>query len=334
MAISTCSNKVSQQGRELSEHGTPSFPAGCYLDNLQQEPTPWHWHDELEAVIVVSGVVCVSVGEDNYTVRAGDGFFINANHLHAVWPIQQGECLMHSLVFHPRLIAGGMDSIFWQRYVQPLITETACRFARFSETSYGTADPVEQTESNNRAKADSAAYSRLTHSTQGEIISCIRHAWSACAEEPAGYEFEVRNALSRVIFLLSDAFSHSVPNSRISVKPVSRKAIRDEERIKRMLEYIQTNYSEDLTMAGIAASADISESECLRCFHTTIGIPPIQYVKQFRIQEAAHMLVSTDNKIADIALACGFRNISYFTKAFRERKGVTPGDYRKQKGSN
>ena len=55
MAISTADNKVGTQGRELSAHGTSAFPIGCYFDDLQLEPTPWHWHDESEAVVVTEG---------------------------------------------------------------------------------------------------------------------------------------------------------------------------------------------------------------------------------------------------------------------------------------
>lgn len=85
---------------------------------------------------------------------------------------------------------------------------------------------------------------------------------------------------------------------------------------------------EELNTAQIAGSAMVSESECLRCFHKTIGMPPIQYMKQFRVQKAAELLLSTEKKIGDIGAECGFLDTSYFTKVFREMKGCTPGMYR------
>ena len=72
----------------------------------------------------------------------------------------------------------------------------------------------------------------------------------------------------------------------------------------------------------------LSESECLRCFRSSIGMPPIQYVKRYRVQKAAELLTSTDQKIAEIGAQCGFQDTSYFTRTFREIKGVTPGEYR------
>ena len=87
---------------------------------------------------------------------------------------------------------------------------------------------------------------------------------------------------------------------------------------------------EEVTTASLAASAMISESECLRCFHKTIGLPPMQYLKQFRIQKAAELLISTEKKIGDIGAECGFLDTSYFTKVFRELRGCTPGEYRRR----
>ena len=75
----------------------------------------------------------------------------------------------------------------------------------------------------------------------------------------------------------------------------------------------------------------VSESECLRCFHHMIGIPPIQYVKQLRIQKAADLLLTTNKKVGAIGAECGFPDTSYFTKTFRETMGCTHGKYRKQK---
>ena len=98
-----------------------------------------------------------------------------------------------------------------------------------------------------------------------------------------------------------------------------------------MLQYIQDHCEEEITVSGIAKSAAVSTSECLRCFHSTIGATPIQYVLQYRIQMAAGLLTETDRKIADIGMQCGFQDLSYFARMFRRLKGYTPSEYRKLK---
>ena len=68
MALSVCGAvSIDQQGRELVEHGTPLFPVACYHDNISEAEVPWHWHDELEVLIVETGTSRVSVNGADYS---------------------------------------------------------------------------------------------------------------------------------------------------------------------------------------------------------------------------------------------------------------------------
>ena len=142
-------------------------------------------------------------------------------------------------------------------------------------------------------------------------------------EEP-GYEFQVRSTLSKLIFLLCS--HHSIQQNRLS-----ERAMRDGERIKAMLQYVQEHYMEEVSTTQIAVSASVSVSEALRCFHNMIGTTPICYLKQIRIQKAAELLLSTDWKVAEIGAQCGFQEMSYFAKSFRDIHGCTPSRYREKK---
>lgn len=295
MALSACGAVFTdRQGRELVEHGTPLFPVACYHDNISETEVPWHWHDELEILVIETGAALVCVNGTDYTVRQGDGCFINAGALHRVRRGGAASCHLQSVVFHPRLVGGGVDSILWQKYLEPLLSDPCRPCVCFTHAEGWEADA---------AKA-------------------ILGAWQACAAEAEGFEFEVREHLSRLILLLA---THSPP----AEKSPSEKTLRDGARIKVMLQYIQEHYAGELTLSKIAESAAVSENECLRCFHSIIGSTPIQYVKQVRIQKAAGLLSSTNRKISDIGAMCGFQEMSYFAKAFRELKGCTPSEYRR-----
>lgn len=135
---------------------------------------------------------------------------------------------------------------------------------------------------------------------------------------------KARSALSELVLLLHEY----IPASQ---KAASARTLRNAERIKQMLQFLQEHYMDELDTASIARSASISESECLRCFRSEIGITPIQYLRQMRIQKAAQLLLSEDYKISDIASMCGFQDMSYFTKTFREIKGCPPTEYRKKR---
>lgn len=47
MALSPCCTELDENGRELNAHGTAAFPVACYHDQLEIDPVPWHWHEEL-----------------------------------------------------------------------------------------------------------------------------------------------------------------------------------------------------------------------------------------------------------------------------------------------
>jgi len=296
MVLANCGAQVNAQGRELAEHGTSLFPIACYYDRMAQDVVPWHWHDEWEAAVIEQGIAIISVDGQNHVMGPGEGIFINASTLHSVWDKGNTDCQLRSIVFHPRLVGGGIDSVFWQKYVQPVLSNAGLRYVLFAPGTPWNEDAVRY----------------------------ILEAWTACVEEPAGYELRVRSVLSELAFLL---VSHC---SADQTQP-TEKALRSEGRVKAMLRYIQEHIQEELTIANIAQSAAISESECLRCFRGMLGTTPIRYVRQLRIQRAVELLESTNLKIAEIGTLCGFQEMSYFSKSFRDAKGCTPKEYRQMK---
>lgn len=140
-------------------------------------------------------------------------------------------------------------------------------------------------------------------------------------QEPVGYELDAREALSRLAFLL---VSHCPPERT----EYSERILRTGVRMRTMLTYIQENVQAELTVADIAGSAAVGESECLRCFRALLGTTPIRYVRQLRLQRAAELLETTELPISEIAARCGFQDLSYFSKCFREAMGCAPRRYR------
>lgn len=294
MALTECNTTVDSSGRELLEHGTQAFPIACYEDDFQSTDVPWHWHEEWEAVRITQGSCLVAAGIHKAVLQSGEGFFVHSGALHGCWDTDNSGCMFHSIVFHPRLVGGSLDSIFHQQFVQPLLEHTGPELIILKpEIPW-----------------------------QKQALEAIEQAWQDCVLEQAGFHFQVRNALSELIWLLRRNLSPGVSSVR-------SKDIRDAQRIKMMLSFIQNRYAGALTTTDIAASASVSESECLRCFRSTINTTPIQYLKQYRIQQAAKSLTESRDKISDIAVACGFQDMSYFTKVFREILGCSPTEYRK-----
>lgn len=297
MVLAPCSAEVNEQGRELLQHGTPQFPIACYHDDLVKTPVPWHWHPELEALVISEGAAVVAVGAERFTLRQGQGMFINAGVLHAAWAYDHTGCRIHSAVFHPRLVGGSPDTVFWSGYLTPLLG----------------------------GRGQDCVWFDGSESWHTEAIRSIETAWEGCGSEPWGFEFQAREALSHLILLLSRFLA---PDSAAK----SKKELRGEGWMKLMLEYIHQNYASHLTTAAIAKAAAVSESECLRCFRGVVGLTPIQYVIRYRVQKAEELLISMPElNVSEVGARCGFQDASYFTKTFHGLKGCSPSEYRKQK---
>jgi AraC-like DNA-binding protein len=65
-------------------------------------------------------------------------------------------------------------------------------------------------------------------------------------------------------------------------------------------------------------------------FKKVFGLPPVQYLIQLRIDHAKRLLLDEERSISEIAELCGFCNINYFDKMFKEKSGFTPKDFRKR----
>ena len=100
---------VNEEKRELKSHGTFQFPVNISRKRLSSYGTgafPWHWHDEVELTLVLSGKIDYRVNESQYLLRAGEGLFCNADALHAGSRVDGADCDYVSLTFHPRLLGG------------------------------------------------------------------------------------------------------------------------------------------------------------------------------------------------------------------------------------
>ena len=105
-----------------------------------------------------------------------------------------------------------------------------------------------------------------------------------------------------------------------------------EARVARIVREIERRPEGDLTLGSLAREVALSPFHFLRLFEHLTGVTPHQYVLRTRLREAAARLVSEPAKILDIALDCGFGDLSNFNRAFRAEFSVSPRAYRGQMG--
>jgi AraC-like DNA-binding protein len=97
---------------------------------------------------------------------------------------------------------------------------------------------------------------------------------------------------------------------------------------RRVLERIEQDLDQPLTLAELAAEAGLGVRQFCRAFRATTGASPHQYVLERRI-ERARTLIAAGGVLAEVALQCGFADQSQLTRSFSRRVGLTPGAYRR-----
>ena len=95
-------------------------------------------------------------------------------------------------------------------------------------------------------------------------------------------------------------------------------SLRSQSRLRKMMRYIEANYSQKLYLEDIAQAANISKSEAIRCFQMGMQISPVEYLNQYRLCQARFELETTEDSILHIAVAAGFDNSSYFTRFLKD----------------
>jgi AraC-like DNA-binding protein len=100
---------------------------------------------------------------------------------------------------------------------------------------------------------------------------------------------------------------------------------------KRVVEFIEEHLAEEISLAALAALADLSLYHFARAFTQSFGAPPHRYHMARRMDRAKDLLQRPALSVTQIGARIGFRETSSFTRAFRKFTGLTPTEYRRHR---
>ena len=103
-----------------------------------------------------------------------------------------------------------------------------------------------------------------------------------------------------------------------------------EKSIQKARFFILNHLNDPLDPQKLARELNLGYSWFRRMFKQYIGLSPVQYQLQLRIQRACRLLTYSTKSIKEIAYSLGFESCSYFSKTFKNKTGLTPQTYRRQ----
>ena len=277
---------------ENKQHGEKWFPFDIYPCTIPKDfpQVALHWQNSMELVFVKKGTGMVYVDLDPFTARAGDIFVFVPGMLHSLSQYP-GEAMEYENIIFDVELLGGSSDLCYQRYLLPL---QSGRLPLPSRLAPG-------------------------HPCYDIALEHLRRLENVNRERMLGYELQVKGLLLSLLSLLVSQ-SDGVPPSDNT----------DTRRLKTILQYVTMHYTETLPVAEAAAVCQCSPSHFMRWFKQMTGQGFTEYLNAYRLNTAAELLRTTDDTVLAVAERTGFKNLSYFNRAFKTHYGLTPKEYRRR----
>ena len=296
MNYNTTYNKIltDENMMETIQHGSKEYPFHFYYDNLELfdfHCIEWHWHTEFEFVYVETGTVYFGISDKQFALSEGQGVFINSKILHRYF--SQGKAIVPNFVLMPYLIAA-QDSLIYQKYVLPIMASPMDYQIFSSDIPW-----------------------------QAQALSLMREMMAA-QEKASDVELVSSYLIQKIWHILyqNTDVEHMGKKENYSAS--------SQARLQLMMQYIHQKFAYNISLSDIADQAKVSKSTALNLFQRYLGISPVTYLINYRLQEAAKLLASTEKKVTVISKDTGFDNVDYFCKAFKKYYKLTPTEYRKK----
>lgn len=288
-----------------NEIGYPVHVYYIELSKMYMQRIRWHWHPEIEVMIINQGEATLITDDKKIHLKAGQGILINQNVMHSLHPADaKTDCSLYTTIFHPSFLFGYGNTIMSSKFLTPILSSPVFRTMLLDEN-----DPAAE-----------------------KLMDTINSVIAVNMTKKYGYELATKSYLCQFwVQLLEQVIPQNLTTRKQNGLSLN------EARVKEIIMYIEKHYAEHISLEDLANSVHISKSECCRCFKRALQLTPIEYLMKYRIFKAANMIQSNDpvsHSISDLAFNAGFNNVSYFNKVFKQYMKCTPREYKKGIKSN
>lgn len=281
-------HSLALEQKENAKHGDAFFPVQKYLTRLAPDypVVTTHWHEEAEFTLITKGNCLYQIDLTEYEVKEGDILFIPPLFLHSISLGGAGEICSETYVFHLNFLGGNSTDICSTRYLTPMMNQEITMPFLITRTH--------------------PAYVSL-HKIFNQITSLYDEA-------AAGYELALKALFLQAVFLLLQySEKTTASDTRIS-----------SDKLKQVLDYIEGHYAEPVTVSELAAVCYFSDYHFMRFFKKHMNMTCVEYINNLRLEKAVEQFEQGNVSILDVSRSVGFRNLSYFHRAFKKKYHMTP----------
>jgi AraC-like DNA-binding protein len=252
-----------------------------------------HRHEFHELVVITNGHGRHLTDNDEYALEAGDVFLLRGQMQHGYADTDRMGLI--NILFKPRELRlpladlGDIPGYQMLFRIEPRLRQQA----RFRGRLHLPTDKL------------------------AEAVRLIAQLEQELKGRAPGYRFTARAHLMQLIAYLSRCHAAA-----------KRSADQPLQSLGEVLSYIDRHYRDPITVPELLKVAHMSQSTLMRSFQRVFQRSPIDYLIRVRVEKACELLTDPEQRITDVALACGFNDSNYFTRQFRRVLGRSPRAYR------
>ena len=254
---------------------------------------PMHWHEEMEIVYVEEGEFIECVDFEDYHLKKGDIALVNPSVLHSFRQFENKRTVFRSIIFNMNLLTGNSTDACSIKYFVP-----------FTENGY--ISPVVISPDNPNYPA---------------ILDRVQNMISVYSEKGRCFEIRLKAEVYGLFYILfKDVLASEYGES--TIRDITTR------NIKVIIDYINENYMNNITIEELAETVNLSKHYFMRFFKKYMGMTCIEYINDYRLNIASNMLLTTRVQITEVAASIGITNLSYFNRIFKKKFHMTPKEYR------
>lgn len=160
---------------------------------------------------------------------------------------------------------------------------------------------------------------------QASLVQLLHSIYTLYKKRPVNWDLQVWAKALPLLVSIVQAVQPKITNH------AKTSALSEFRTIAPAIQYIDISFTKQFSISDIARKCNLSESRFSHLFSQIMGIAPIQYRNQLRINKALEELQCSDKPIKTICYDCGFQSISHFRTLFSKYTGTTPQCAREKK---
>jgi len=260
-----------------------------------------HWHEHLEWIVMMEGHALFHIDSHPVEAKSGDILFVPPGGLHVGYNLFDEPVEYVSIVFNASLFSDHASDPLHVQYIVPYLTGAAKL-------------PI-------KLEADSVIAEH--------IFPVLAQAINLFEQGGTAVPLIVKSSLYMLFIRIASHFHRQADGKKLSSQHSPGL-----DRFKQLIRYVETHYANKITVEQGARQVNLNPYHFCKTFKKLTGRTFIDYVNLCRMNEAERLLRETDLNVTEIALQVGCGNPNYFTKLYKQYKGVVPTLSRKQGSSS